>query len=105
MKHYTTKRTHPVFATRGITEGWLIVNPERWDVRPNHRGGFVPVTPPGYRPVVTPDGPVGHLWPTREKAEECARALTQKYPGRSYLLFQAVAIVEPSAPPVTVTEL
>jgi hypothetical protein len=45
------------------------------------------------------------LWPTREKAEECARALTQKYPGRSYLLFQAVAIVEPSAPPVTVTEL
>lgn len=100
-----TKQTHPVFASRGITEGWLVINPERWPTHPGSRGGFANVTPPGYRPVGGPDNPAGHLWPTREKAEECARAMMQKYPGRSYMIFKAVAIVEPSAPPVAVTEL
>jgi hypothetical protein len=98
----TQTTPHPFFADRGIREGYLVVNAARWESLPGSRGGFKPTTPPDYRFV---GDNAGYLWPTIEAAEGVARAMIEKLPGRKYVLFRIVAIVETSPPPVTVTRV
>lgn len=90
------------FSRRGITEGYIVVRAERWQVQPSTGGAFLPhvyVSNSGKQSV----GLGGQLYPSRALAVAAAQRYAES--GEPALVFKAVAYVAREPRPVAVMEL
>ena len=89
-------KQHEWIAGRDMLEPALVLRIDDYGMEPLSRGQFVP--PKRY------DDNTKAIWPTVERAKEAAEWAVKQF-GHQYAVFQMVAIVEHSTPPVQVTDV
>ncbi len=90
-------KTHEWITDRAMEQPCVVLRIDDYSCFPLSRGQFVPLT-------ARSDDNQKAIWPTRELAGHAAEWAAKKF-GRTYGVFQMLAIVEPAEAPIKVTAL